>query len=359
MLLTPGPTEMDMTIRGIGAESLPYFRSKSYCDDILKLTELLKMHFQTEQTPLTVTGSGTAGMEMALVNLFSPRDKVVCINAGTFGAKWAVMAKGLGLEVVEYVCEHGKHPDLQQLDQLIDADTKGVLLTAHETSTGYLFELERLVTLVKSKGCLCVVDGVSSIGADAFMMDAWGVDCAISCSQKALACMPGLTFVAFSAPALEQVYRVTSYRSYLDARTYSENIGRGMLPYTPAMHATMQVLARLKRIQSIGHAQSLQITANKARLFREKLFKRDHRLSLFSQRSSDALSAVRLPLGVSARQLIDVVKDKHDVVLPNNPTGSDVFFRISHMGDLAAEVYVDLAEILAEEIGLLSQKGAV
>ena len=359
MLLTPGPAEMDMHIRQIGAEPLGYFRSTAYCDEVKSLTELLKMHFQTQQTPLTITGSGTAGMELALVNLFSPGDRVVSVNAGTFGAKWAVMARGLGLDVVEYVCEHGQHPDLDQFDRLIDASTKGVLLTAHETSTGYLFDLPAMIARAKAKGCLCVVDGVSSIGADPFYMDDWGVDCAISCSQKALACMPGLTFVALSPTATEQVYRVTSYRAYLDARTYIDNIGRGMLPFTPAMHATMQVLARLQQIQKIGHTQALQQTAEKAQLFRDRLFALNPQLSLFAARSSVALSAIQLPDAVSARQLIEVMKVKYDWILPNNPTGSDRFIRISHMGDLSASMYAEVAEKLAQEIAFLSEKGAI
>lgn len=348
MLFTPGPTEMEEEILRIGASPLPYFRSAEYCQQILELTGDLKWLFGTRTTPLTITGSGTAGMEMALVNLFKPGDKVVSINAGTFGAKWAVMARGLGLDVHEISMAHGQNPDLQQIHAAIGADTKGILLTAHETSTGYLFNIKEICASLKNSHCLTVVDAVSSIGADEFQMDEWSCDCAIACSQKALACMPGLVFVAFSERAQEILKNNPNHRSYLDARTYYENIVRGMLPFTPAMHATFQVAHRLAKIREQGLAHHLAALAAKADAFRAAMIAHEG-FGIFPQRSSNALSTITLPAGVHAADLVKRLKEKYQAILPMNPTGAENFIRVSHMGALDQESLGKLAEWIVQE----------
>lgn len=354
MLFTPGPTEMSEEIRGLGAMPLPYFRGAEYCEHVARLTENLQYLFGTAATPLTVTASGTAGMEMAIVNLFNPGDKVVSLDAGTFGAKWGAMARDLGLEVEEIVVPHGADPDLAGIRAAVGRGAKGILLTAHETSTGYLFDIEAICAALADTGCLTVVDGVSAIGADAFRMDAWGCDCAIASSQKALACMPGLVFVAFSARAKTRVWETRHYRSYLDARTYFDNIGRGMLPFTPAMHASYQVGRALEKIRATGLERHLADIAGKARRFRETMLAHPG-FGLFPRRASNALSAVTLPPGVGAKALVGVLKEKHGAILPLNPTGADHFVRVSHMGELAHEDLARLAGWLVEEAAALAR----
>jgi len=354
MLFTPGPTEMSEEIMQLGGTPLPYFRGPEYCDHIARLTENLGYLFGTATTPLTITASGTAGMEMAIVNLFNPGDKVVSINAGTFGAKWGAMARDLGLDVVEIVVTHGADPDLARIRAAVGQGAKGILLTAHETSTGYLFDIEAICAALADTPCLTVVDGVSAIGADAFRMDAWGCDCAIASSQKALACMPGLVFVAFSARAKQRVWETRHYRSYLDARTYFDNIGRGMLPFTPAMHATYQVGRVLEKIRATGLERHLADIAEKARRFRDNILSHPG-YGLFPRRASNALSTVTLPPGVGARALVSVMKEKHGAILPLNPTGAENFVRVSHMGALEHADLARLTDWMVEEAAALAR----
>lgn len=354
MLFTPGPTEMSEEIMRLGGIPLPYFRGQEYCAHISRLTENLGYLFGTANTPLTVTASGTAGMEMAIVNLFNPGDKVVSLNAGTFGAKWGAMARDLGLDVVEIVVPHGADPDLARIRAAVGQGAKGILLTAHETSTGYLFDIEAICAALADTSCLTVVDGVSAIGADAFRMDAWGCDCAIASSQKALACMPGLVFVAFSARAQQRVWETRHYRSYLDARTYFDNIGRGMLPFTPAMHATYQVGRVLEKIRAIGLERHLADIAEKARCFRAAILAHPG-YGLFPRRASNALSTVTLPPGVGAKALVNVMKEKHGAILPLNPTGAENFVRVSHMGEVEHADLARLADWMVEEAAALAR----
>jgi len=358
MLFTPGPTEMDEEIRAIGAQPLPYFRAAEYCERVQALTDGLKYLFRTAETPLTVTASGTAGMEMAIVNLFNPGDRLVSVNGGTFGEKWGGMARALGMRVKEIALPHGQDPDLSRIVEAVTTNTRGILLTGHETSTGYGYDIRAILSALAGRDCLTVVDGVSSIGADPFAMDEWGCDCAIACSQKALACMPGLVFVAFSERAERRLRETRHHRSYLDARTYLDNIDRGMLPFTPAMHATFQVARVLEKIRVDGLDRHLAAIASRASAFRA-YFQGCAGFGVFPNRCSNALSAISLPEGVRASDLVRALQEKYGATLPMNPTGAEHFIRISHMGAQDQATLASLAEHIVDEAGRLARRQQV
>jgi len=348
MLFTPGPTEMALKIRQIGMQPLPYFRSQDYCNHVMDLTAKLRVLFGTRQTPLTITASGTGGMEMALVNLFNPGDEVIYINGGTFGAKWGQMARDLGLKAVEFVVPHGQDIPVDVLLAQIGTQTRGVLLSGHETSTGQRFDVKTICQALASRNCLSVVDGVSAIGCDPFAMDDWQVDCATACSQKGLACMPGLVFVAFSERALHRLRQTQNHRSYFDARVYLDNIGRGMLPFTPAMHAGFQVAAMLEQILATGLDAHLNAIAARAQGFRQRM--QAAGFTPFAHTPSNALSSLCLPDDIQATPLAGRMRQAYDAILPLNPTKAEHFIRVSHMGLQTDAELVQLQQWLVAEV---------
>ena len=252
MLFTPGPTMIEQEVRDIAARQMPYFRDDSYTSMVSELTENAKYLFQTQNTPLTITASGSGVMEMAILNLLNVGDEVVVLNCGTFGTKWVTMCQAFGVKVHEIVVPLGKVPDLNQINESLKSGVKALLVTAHETSTGLLNDIEAIGELTSKKDTLFIVDAVSSIGADVFRMDDWHCDCAVVSSQKALACMPGMSFIAFSEKAWAVMPSVKQQRYYFDAEEYRVNISRGMLPYTPVIGVTYQLDYRLKQIRSMG-----------------------------------------------------------------------------------------------------------
>lgn len=347
MLFSPGPTEIEADIRDIAAKPLPYFRGTEYTDMILELMSNAQYLFQTEQTPLTLTASGSGVMEMAIVNLLNIGDRVVVLNCGTFGAKWTEMCKAFELEVDELKVEWGKTPDLDKLEALLTPATKALLVTAHETSTGLANDIQMLGQLARQRNVLLIVDAVSAIGADEFQMDEWNCDCAIVSSQKALACMPGISFIVFSERAWRQIPEVKRSRYYFDAQEYLKNASRGMLPYTPAINVTYQVHERLKRIRAMGLEAFIAQHAEKARAFR-KILLQNPDFSQYSERPSNALSAIRLPDYVSMSQIITYIKQRYAWYLAPNPTQAQNYLRISHMGDISLENMLLMAQRIQE-----------
>ncbi len=333
LLLAPGPVEMEESICQIGGtRKLPYFRGKDFAETVMALTEDLKYLFQTRNTPLTITASGTGLMEMAIVNLLNRGDKVVVLNGGTFGSRWVSMCRAFGVEVTQFEVGLGQSPDLDELEDRLSSRPKAVLVNAHETSTGYLYDIAAIGRLTNSAGILLIVDAVSSIGADEFRMDDWHVDCALVSTQKALALMPGLGFIAFSQRAKAIIPSVVQPRAYFDALDYMANIPRGMTPFTPGMHAILQARKRLSHIKAIGIDKWIQQHADVAGVFRTAMCSAGY--ALFPERSSNAITSICLPNGVTMSQIVNYLREKNDWWFAPNPTKREDYLRISHMGNL-------------------------
>lgn len=351
MLFAPGPVEMEKDICEIASlQSLPYFRGPKFAETVMRVSKDVKYLFQTESVPLPITASGTGLMEMALTNLLDPGCKVVVINGGSFGQRWVDMCRAFRIGVLELRTELGKSPDMNLLRDMLKSDIDALLVNMHETSTGYLYDIKEIGRLTNERSILLIVDAVSSIGADMFRMDEWSVDCAMVSTQKALALMPGLGFIAFSKRALETIPKVNRDRYYFDALDYMRNMQRGMTPFTPAVISILQVEARMKQIRTMGLDNWIKRHADLANIFRRELLGSGSGFAIFPDRCSNALTAVTLPDEISANRVIAYMRDKYDWWFAPNPTKSDRYLRVSHMGNLNEDVMKLVAVRLLEAV---------
>jgi len=200
-----------------------------------------------------------------------------------------------------------------------------------------------------------IVDAVSSIGADYFLMDEWNCDCAVVSSQKALACMPGLSFIVFSERAWEVIPTIKRHRYYFDAEEYMKNIQRGMIPYTPAMNVTFQVHERLKRIRKTGISTYIDNHIAKANAFRDRILN-SGQFALFAERQSNALTSIRLPEYSSMSGIIKYIREKYNWYIAPNPTHDKRYLRVSHMGDISIENMLELVDKIEEACRFLKKE---
>jgi aspartate aminotransferase-like enzyme len=203
----------------------------------------------------------------------------------------------------------------------------------HETSTGVLYDIESLGKLTHAKNKLFVVDGISSIGADKFLMDKWHCDCAMVSSNKALACMPGLSFIAFSDKALKIIKKNKRPRYYFDALDCLNNITRGMTPFTPAMNIILQVKEKIKEIKSKGIESYNKQHFELAQYFRELVVK-DSDFSLFGDAKSNAMTTIVLPNYMNSKDLIHHFRTNCNTELAPIPLKYTNLVRVSHMGHI-------------------------
>src|SRR5436190_9023682 len=235
--MTPGPTPAPPQVLAAMAEPVIHHRARDYRELFERLLSRLSEIFRTENDILLYTASGTGGMESAVANLCSVGDRVVVVSAGYFGERWTQIARAYGLEVDELAYEWGETPSPTELAARLDelGGAAAVLLTQSETSTGVVADIETLADSAREAGALVVVDAISSLGAIPLDTDAWGVDVAVSGSQKALMTPPGLALVSVSRAAWERAAaasRPTYYFAWQPVRKAQERFDA---TFTPAV----------------------------------------------------------------------------------------------------------------------------
>src|SRR5947207_5039036 len=185
-LFTPGPTSVPEATLLELAKPVHHHRTGEFRAMFNEIQTLLQYVYQTKQQVHTITGSGTAAFEAGFTSVVSTGAKLLNISNGKFAERWASYGKTFGCEVKELKLPYGEPATAQQIDsELKGAKYDAVALVHSETSTGTVCDLEAIAKVVrKSADTLLIVDGISSIGALPFYMDKWGIDVAITCSQK-------------------------------------------------------------------------------------------------------------------------------------------------------------------------------
>ncbi len=162
-----------------------------------------------------VSGTGTAGMEAAVVNLTRAGSRALVVVTGYFGDRLAQMLERYGARVSRVEVEWGRACDPAAVERALKADGADLVAVVHaETSTGVLNPVEDVVRVAAAAGALTIVDAVTSFGGIPVECGRWGADVTYSCSQKGLGAPSGMAPITFSARALE--HRAPSRSFYLD-----------------------------------------------------------------------------------------------------------------------------------------------
>ena len=244
-LRIPGPTGLPPSVREAGARQMINHRGPEFAAMLERILTGMKPYFGTTSDIAMITTAGTGGLEAAIVNTLSPGDRVLAISIGSFGDRFAKIARTYGADVTRIEIEWGQAADPAILrDALLgDAEYRAVLLTHNETSTAVMNPIPELAAVVRelAPDALILVDSVSGLGAVPFAMDAWGVDVVVTGSQKAWMAAPGLAMIAASPRAWVAMETATMPRIYLDLRTHRESHAAGQTPWTPAIAVVYQV----------------------------------------------------------------------------------------------------------------------
>ena len=158
--------------------------------------------------PFAVAGSGTLAMDMAAANLVEPGDKVLVVNTGYFGDRFAAILERYGAVVTQAQAPVGDAPCVDQVEALLKSDHFKVMTVTHvDTSTAVKPDVRGLAALGQRYGALVVVDGVCAVAGEEMRQDEWGIDLALTASQKAIGVPPGLALVVAGPRALEAFRR--------------------------------------------------------------------------------------------------------------------------------------------------------
>ena len=342
LLFVPGPTNIPNSINAAMQVVQEDHRRPDFGDLTKPLFKDLNKIFKTSKGQSFIfPATGTAGWEIALSNTLSPGDKVISARYGQFSHLWIDLAQRIGLDVEFFDMPWGEGFPVDKLAKRLAQDKKkeikGVFVCHNETATGVTSNVAGIRNaLNKAKHpALLYVDGVSSIASIDFQMDNWGVDVALSGSQKGLMLPAGLAVVCVSPKAKRAMKTAQCARCFLDLQDHINTNKDGFFPYTPSIPLLYGLRQSLDELMNEGLTN---------------IFKRHHRLAegvrkavrawglkLVARRSelySDTVSAIRTPAEIDARDVINIAYYRYNLSLG---AGLSVLagkaFRIGHLGD--------------------------
>ena len=341
-LYIPGPTNVPNEILSAMHIPMEDHRSPIFPKLLTPLLNDLKKVFRTETGQAFIfPATGTAGWEIALTNCLNPGDKVLIYRFGQFSHLWAEMAKRLGFDVEIHQEPWGCGIPLDKLEARLKEDRhheiKAVLATHNETATGVTSDIAgvRKAMDANNHPALLFVDGVSAIASIDFRMEEWGIDGAISGSQKGFMLPAGGAFLAFSQKALQAVETSKYPRCFLDLKDQMNANKDGYTPYTP----NLPLLYGLRKALDMLLEEGM-----------ENVYARHYRLAEGTRKAvaawgltlcakpgfeSNTVSAIVVPEDKDARTVISTAFSKYNISLGAGLSEvAGKVFRIGHVGDM-------------------------
>jgi alanine-glyoxylate transaminase/serine-glyoxylate transaminase/serine-pyruvate transaminase len=342
-LFIPGPTNIPERLRRAVDVAMEDQRAPDFPAFTLPLFEDLKQVFKTRTGQVFLfPASGTGGWEAAITNTLSPGDKVLASRFGQFSHLWIDLCQRHDLDVEAVDVEWGKGVPLEDYARILADDKthaiKAVLACHNETATGVTSDIGGVRKILDDLGhpALLFVDGVSSIASIDFRMDEWGVDVAVSGSQKGFMLPTGLAIVAASQKALEARKSAKFHRCFFDFEDMIKTNKDGYFPYTPAMTLIRGLRASVDMLLEEGL---------------ENVFARHHRLAEGVRKAvaawdlslcatepkwySDTVSAICVPDGFDGNQVAKLAYQRYNLSLGLGLSKvAGKVFRIGHLGSI-------------------------
>lgn len=345
-----GPVMSSDLVLEIGSQQTPYFRTPEFSKVTLENENLMKemLYADEDSRVIFLTGSGTAGMESTLMNVFREDDNVLIVNGGGFGQRFVDLCNLHNIPCEELKVEFGHCLTPEMLKEYSGNEYTAFLVNICETSSGVHYDLDLISDFCKENDLLLVVDAVSSFLADYLNMAEQKIDVVITGSQKALACPPGIAIITLSNEAIKRVKNNTCKSMYFDFNDMLINAVRGQTPFTPAITILLQINARLKQIHDNGGVETeVQRTANLAEDFRKKIveFPFEVRCGCLSNAVTTVHSNEILDVN-----LVEILKNEYGIWVSTarDDLSKDMIFRVGHMGDLSTKDNDTLIEALRD-----------
>jgi len=342
----PGPTNIpDRILRAMDRPALDFMGGEFRAIAEECYAGLRKV-FKTDGAIVAYAGNGHGAWEAAIVNVFSPGDKVLVPETGYFSLNWGKHAAELGLDVETLPSDWRKGVDPAAVEARLRADKahtiKAVMQVHNETATGVanrIAEIRKAIDAARHPA-LYMVDTISSLGSIDFRMDEWKIDIAVGGSQKGLMLPPGMAFTAASDKALKASESARLPRVYWDWRKLvtgnrqTSFNGTAPVQLFYGLQEAVRMLAEEGLDQVFArHARLAEATRRAVRAWRgndgPELYSSDPRTH------SNSVTTVLMPEGHDAEKARGIALDRFNVSLGGGLDKLDKrVFRIGHMGDL-------------------------
>lgn len=348
-LFTLGPVEMyPETLKTEGTQ-LPYFRDEAFSETMKRCEALFleSVNAPDGASFAALTCSGTGGMDAAVQNVLDKKDKVLVINGGSFGQRFADICRTYEIPVDTYDIPFGEAFCEKEFEKYAGKGYTALLVNLCETGTGQKYDPVYLGRFCEDNDMIFIIDAVSAYLADSIDMKSCGADVLITASQKALALSPGASFIVLSERARERISgKKPSY--YFDLNKYIEDQKRGQPPFTSAVGIMLALRGRLEGIMQTGIDGTVKLHEERALFFREKM--KDLPVIIPAYPLSNCCTPLIFP-GKNAEEIYIKLRDRYGLVL--TPSGGELkttMLRAGHLGNITPDDLDHLSECLKKEI---------
>ncbi len=335
---TIGPVMCSEEVCSIGGEQVPYFRTSEF-SELMFENERYMLKFAkapADSKAVFMTNSSTGSMEAVVMNCFGSEDKILVIDGGSFGHRFAELCEIHEIPYESLKLNFGQRLSEEKLYEYKDKGFTGLLVNIDETSTGVLYDSEMIGDFCKKNDLFYVCDCVSAFLADPFDMEHCGADIMITGSQKVLACPPGISVIVLSQRAVKRVTSRKVRSMYFNLADALKNMERGQTPFTPAVGILRQINRRLKEIEELGGADAeIDRVAKQAGDFREKI--KGLPFEFVSESPANGVTPLH-PTNADAYEIFLELKDRYGIwICPNGGELKNRVFRVGHIGYLTHE----------------------
>jgi alanine-glyoxylate transaminase / serine-glyoxylate transaminase / serine-pyruvate transaminase len=355
LLMIPGPTAITAEVLAAGARPVLSHSDPRMRTFVAESLARLRTLFDAPSSqPIIAVGSGTLAMEIGLANLIEPGDRVLILETGVFGGRFRTIAERNGAELRVESSPPGQAMDPDQARNAIEEFRPKVVTMTHvDTSTGVRIDVATLARLARERDALVVVDGVCSIGGEEFHGDAWGVDVALTASQKAIGAPPGLAIVTVGprARAARENRRsqfpgyFTDFMNWLPVMESYEGGAPGYFG-TPAVTLLANLHTALEELAAEPMPDRVARHARIAGAFKAGIADLGLQNVADPDANANTLTVVRNPAGVGD-ELVDAVRAEGvTIARAIHPELRGRSFRVGHMGICGpAEILTTLGAI--------------
>ena len=361
LLMIPGPIEFTPEVlRAMGMPTTSHV-APNFIEVFGQALERLRQVFLCPSgQPFAIAGSGTLAMDIAAVNLVEPGDKALVVNTGYFGDRFAAILERYGAAVTQVRAPAvGDAPALQEVEAALKGGGYKLMTVTHvDTSTAVAADVKGLTALGREYGALVLVDGVCAVAGEEMRQEEWGIDLALTASQKAIGVPPGLALVVAGPRAMDAFRnRKTPVANYYADWTQWLPIMESYEARQPSYFGTPPVNLIWALNVSLGQILDEGMDARFARHQRlSEAFKAAvtalgmKQVPVSPDKTATTLTAPYYPDGVD-RTVLGHIKEAGVILAGGlHPAIKDKYFRIGHMGVVSASDI--LATVGAIEKGL-------
>jgi alanine-glyoxylate transaminase/serine-glyoxylate transaminase/serine-pyruvate transaminase len=338
LLLIPGPSPVHPRIlAALAAPTVAHTSPEMAADMTAALDGLKTIVSSAAGEPFVIAGAGTLSMEMAVLNVAGPGDRILILSQGYFGDRMEQICRSFGIPHDVLRAPWGSAVPAETLADRIRENRYGIVCATHvDTSTGACAPIEAYGRVLRDSGLLYIVDGVCATGGIDERMDDWGIDVVLTAAQKAFGAPPGLAICVFSERAMAKRKSLASVPAY-----YSD-----ILRWVPVMknpkkyfstHGVNEIRAFAEAVRMMleeGMPARFARHARTARAFRAALAVLGFALFTEPAYRADTISVPLYPAGVDDAAFRTVLGRNGVAVAGGLAETAGKLFRLGHMGNL-------------------------